>query len=343
MKNKKEAAIMAGYVSEFLHSYAPQFLTSSRHTLKSYKDTLTLYIVFLEEKGVTPDSLGIKCFGRKFIEDWIVWLKDVRRCAPETCNIRLGSLRTFLEFLSGKDISFLYIYQESKLIKRQKCQKKKVEGLSREAVAAILSEPDPTTRTGKRDLAFLTVLYATAGRLDEILSIKICHIYLDTKNPYINLLGKGSKTRTAYLLPRAAAHIKAYLKVFHGEKPDPEAYLFYSRVGGKHEKLTEPAVDKRIKKYAASAHEKCGDVPLDVHAHRFRHAKATHWLEDGMNVAQISFLLGHESVDTTMRYLDITTEDKREALATLENEQEKRVSKKWKNDDGTLAGFCGLK
>lgn len=84
-------------------------------------------------------------------------------------------------------------------------------------------------------------------------------------------------------------------------------------------------------------------MPLDVHAHRFRHAKATHWLEDGMNVAQISFLLGHESVDTTMRYLDITTEDKREALATLENEQEKTVSKKWKNDDGTLAGFCGLK
>lgn len=81
---------------------------------------------------------------------------------------------------------------------------------------------------GKRDLAFLTVLYATAGRLDEILSIKICHIYLDSKNPYINLLGKGSKTRTAYLLPRAAAHAKAYLKVFHGEKPDPEAYLFYS-------------------------------------------------------------------------------------------------------------------
>ena len=41
---------MAGYVSEFLHSYAPQFLTSSHHTLKSYKDTLTLYIVFLKKK-----------------------------------------------------------------------------------------------------------------------------------------------------------------------------------------------------------------------------------------------------------------------------------------------------
>lgn len=50
MKNNKEAARMAGYISEFLHDYAPQFLTSSEHTLKSYRDALTLYIVFLEKK-----------------------------------------------------------------------------------------------------------------------------------------------------------------------------------------------------------------------------------------------------------------------------------------------------
>lgn len=50
-KNNREAARMAGYISEFLHDYAPQFLTSSKHTLKSYRDALTLYIVFLDEKG----------------------------------------------------------------------------------------------------------------------------------------------------------------------------------------------------------------------------------------------------------------------------------------------------
>ena len=44
-------------------------------------------------------------------------------------------------------------------------------------------------------------------------------------------------------------------------------------------------------------------------APHLRHAKATHWLEDGMNIIQISFLLGHASLDTTMRYLDITTDD----------------------------------
>lgn len=342
-KNSRESARMAGYVSEFLHDYAPQFLTSSEHTLKSYRDALALYIAFLEWKGITHDSLGRICFERNCVEEWIIWLKDVRHCSPESCNIRLSSLRAFLEFMGSKEIGLLYLYQEAKLIKRQKCRKRKVEGLTREAVAAILAEPDTSTRTGKRDLVFLTLLYATAARLDEILSIRLSHLYLDAARPYVNLYGKGSKVRTAYLLPRVVEHIRVYLKAFHELAPDPEAYLFYSRVGGKYIKLTEPALDKRIKIYAADAHKKCPEVPLGTHAHQFRHAKATHWLEDGMNIIQISFLLGHASLDTTMRYLDITTEDKRNALATLEGEEEKNVTKKWKDGRGSLADFCGLK
>ncbi|WP_277935043.1 tyrosine-type recombinase/integrase [Parablautia intestinalis] len=122
----------------------------------------------------------------------------------------------------------------------------------------------------------------------------------------------------------------------------PEVYLFYSRVGGKYVKLTEPALDKRIKMYAADAHKKCLEVPLNTHAHQFRHAKAIHWLEDGMNIIQNSFLLGHASLVTTMRYLDITTDDKRKALATLEGEKEKNVTKKWKDGNGSLADYGGI-
>jgi integrase len=100
-----------------------------------------------------------------------------------------------------------------------------VEGLTREVVAAILAAPDPSTRTGKRDLVFLTLLYATAARLDEILSIRLSHLYLDAAKPYVNLYGKGNKIRTAYLLPRAVEHIRSYMKAFHEPESDPEMYL----------------------------------------------------------------------------------------------------------------------
>jgi len=58
---------------------------------------------------------------------------------------------------------------------------------------------------------------------------------------------------------------------------------------------------------------------------------------------QISFLLGHEQVLTTMVYLDVTTEQEAKALATLEDENDRKVSKKWKNGAGSLANFCGVR
>lgn len=219
---------------------------------------------------------------------------------------------------------------------------KKIDGLTRDAVMTILSSPDPSTNIGKRDLVFMIVLYATAARVNEILSLKLKQLNLDEKKPYVIIVGKGKKTRSLYLLPRAVMHIKKYILEFHSNPMDPEAYLFYSRIGGKHSKITAPAIDKRLKFYAKKARESCSEVPLKLHAHQFRHAKASHWIEDGLNVLQVSFLLGHAHLETTMIYLDITTDEKAKALATLENENDKNVTKKWRNEDGTLSGFWGL-
>ena len=78
-------------------------------------------------------------------------------------------------------------------------------------------------------------------------------------------------------------------------------------------------------------------------APHFRHAKATHLLKDGMNIVQVSLLLGHEQLQTTMMYLDVTIEQKAEALATLENENNRKVPKRWKCNKASLANFCGVK
>lgn len=343
MKKTSDAAKLSRYIAEFLYDYAPNFLTYSPHTIKSYRDTLTLYITFLESQGVLPQEFNREHFERKYIEKWLLWLSQTRKCCPDTCNVRLGALRVFLEYLGTRDIALLYLCHEAKLIKRLKCVKKKVNGLTKDVVTAIMDEPDLKTKTGRRDLTLLMLLYGTAARIGEVLSLKVENLHLDTPKPYVNLYGKGGKMRTAYLLPRITNNLKGYLKEFHGTKPDPNAYLFYSRVGEDRGMLTETAIDKRIKRYAISAHEKCEDVPVNTHAHQFRHAKASHWLEDGMNVVQVSFLLGHEHLETTMKYLDISTEDKVRALATLEDEKRQDVPKRWKSSGDTLLDFLGLK
>ena len=342
MKNRSEAAALAKHISACLGDYVPSQKSGSANTLKAYQDSIGLYLQFLEQGGVSSREFDASCFGRDRIEQWLSWLRTERGCQPGTCNNRLASIRTFLKYLGHKEVRFLHLYQESMEIDRLKVQKKKVEGLSRPAVKALLAAPDQGTAMGRRDLVLMLVLYSTAARIDEVLSMKVGQLHLDSAKPYVNIIGKGNKVRTLYLLPRTVAHLEKYLLDFHGNTPSPEAYVFYSRNTGIYGKLTAAAADKMFKKHAVKAHGSCADVPLKLHAHQFRHAKASHWLEDGMNIVQISFLLGHEQLDTTMVYLDITTEDEAKALATLEGEGDSKVEKKWKNRDGSLREFCGL-
>lgn len=343
-KPKKEALEIARHIHLFLHEYAPTHLTSSGHTLKSYQTALFLFFTFLEcEKGIVSTSLKSDCFSRVNIEQWMEWLMKARDCTSDTANNRLASLRSFLKYFGSRDPSYLHFYQEALLIPRKKGIQRKVCGLSREAMQVLLKAPDISTKTGRRDLAFMILLYSTAARISEILDMKIGQLHLAGKKPYINVIGKGNKIRTLYLLPKTVAHIEKYLYEFHGESPEQKAYLFYSRNTGIYGKMSQPAVDKFLKKYARRCCECCPDIPLNLHAHMFRHAKASHWLEDGMNIAQISFLLGHENLQTTMIYLDISTKTLSEALATLEEENDKAVIPKWKKPDGSLVDFCRLK
>ncbi len=339
-----ESMEIAKYIHTFITDYAPVHMTTSEHTLKNYQTSLILYLTFLEkEQNITPSRLSIDCFSLKYIEEWIKWIKESRGCSAQTCNIRLGALRTFMKYLSERDLAYLSAYEIACTIPLMKVPKRKINGLSKAAVKQLFEMPKLSTKTGRRDLTFMILLYSTAARLDEVLSLKIRDMHLDLQKPYANIIGKGHKRRTLYLMPKVVAHLKKYIEEYHGKTPDPDSYLFYSRNVGTSGKMTQAAIDKMLKKHAKAAHLLCDEVPLGLHAHQFRHAKASHWLEEGMNIVQISFLLGHEQLESTMVYLDITTDDERKALATLECEEDKNVSPKWKNADGSLVDFCGIK
>jgi len=344
MRAINESLALARHINIFLNEYAPLHKTSSVCTLKSYHDAMSLYLGYLETiKGICPEKLKGDCFCAENIEDWLIWLMNSRSCSPSTCNNRLASLRVFLKYLAKKDAAYLYLSQAASQIDRKKTSAKRVTGMSKEAITALLAAPDTTTKTGRRDIALMSVMYSAAARIDEILSMKVEHLMLDAPKPCITLLGKGTKIRTLYLTPNAVAHLRAYLKEFLGDPPNPSSYVFFSRNEGPLCKMSQAAVNKQLRKHALAAHAQCSSIPLDLHAHQIRHAKASHWLEDGMNIVQISFLLGHAQLQTTMIYLDITTEQEEKALATLETENEKSILKKWHNDSGGLSDFCGVR
>jgi site-specific recombinase XerD len=243
--------------------------------------------------------------------------------------------------MRNKAYQFLYI-DASDSVKRLREPRKQVHGMAKEAVKALLATPDPNTKIGLRDIAIMSFEYGTATRIDEVLSVKISQLHMNGEKPYVTVIGKGSKIRSMYLMSGLVDTLKKYISVFHGENPEPEDYLFYSSWHGLKAKLSQEAIRKRLKLYAAKAHAVCPDVPTDLHSHQWRHAKACHWLEEGINIVEISKLLGHESLETTMIYQDITREKQIRALATLDEEISKGTPKKWKQPNaGNLRDyFC---
>lgn len=101
-----------------------------------------------------------------------------------------------------------------------------------------------------------------------------------------------------------------------------------------------------MKIYARLAHATCSEMPENIHCHNLRSARATHWLEEDLNVLMIQKLLGHENISTTTKsYVAVSNAQKAKALATLEDDVAKNIAKKWKKvkKSDSLAEILGLK
>jgi site-specific recombinase XerD len=334
--NREEAKEIVQFYTSWLRTVNS---TKSSKTVRAYEITMNLYIRFIEEeKKMTYSAFSVDdAFSIDTINEWLEYLSKERKCSPQTCNIRLSALRVFLCYLGNKNIRYKLIYYNAISIEKKKAKKNKIMGLSKDAVKAIINTPDLSTLTGYRDSVLMSFLYTTACRIDEALSIKIGELKLTARNPQVTIIGKGNKVRTLYITKRLANNLNKYIKKFFGDNPDGNAYLFFSKIKGKDDKITQEAIGKRLKFYAKCANKRCMDVPLNLHSHMFRHASATHMLDNGMNIVQVSKVLGHESVETTMQYLDISEEAIKKALLAIVDDDIRNLPKKWKSNPKKLS------
>lgn len=210
-KINPQAMQIAGCLHDWLEHYVP-IKACSRHTQRSYHISMTLYAEFLRTvKGVTPETLNADCFCKKNIEEWIVWMKNIRNCSPTTCNVRLSALRVFLKYLSDNDISFVSVFLQAENVPNEKTPRRKVVGLSKQAVDTLLSMPYQRTAIGFRDYTLMLLLYSTAVRINELLTLKIGNIVVDCAKPHITVIGKGRKKRPIPLLANPMQCLKKYL------------------------------------------------------------------------------------------------------------------------------------
>ena len=346
MKTNNKATFIARAMNDWIDRHIKNVQGDGENTMRTYKMVMRLYVQFLgRDKHVTPDGLSGDCFCRANLEEWMTIMQTTRKCSNATCNHHVAIVRMFLKYLCSKDISYLTYYTDVCQIKKMKCPRKNMEDITTEAIKVLLSMPDTTTRRGLRDYALFSLMYCTATRIDEVLSLTISSINTDGRGNYhLTVHGKGNKVRTIPLLKKENDVVKNYIRVFHGDTPKGGDLLFYVQRNGQKEKLTQSAVSKRLKLYVREAAKICDDVPVTLHCHSLRHARATHWLEQGVGLAIIQKLLGHENINTTMIYVGVSIKQKSKALETLEDEDTRSMPKKWKSlkKGNSLTEFLGL-
>ena len=145
-----------------------------------------------------------------------------------------------------------------------------------------------------RDRAILHFLRATGCRISEMTGLDRDTVDLGALECVVH--GKGNKDRIVYMDAVTGMILGKYLET----RKDDNPALF---VGKRHERLQPGGVRCMLKKLGAEA-------GVDhVHPHKFRRTLATGLARHGMPIQEVATLLGHEKLDTTMRYVNVDRED----------------------------------
>lgn len=318
-KQRTENNDLAQLVSEFFESYLPKERGVSKHTVRSYSNTfLNLYKFFKETKEIPAHKLTVTNLSRESIIDYLNWLEESENNTISTRNARLAGIKTFCQFAQYKDISQISRWQKILSLKSKRTDRPIVSFLTQEGMKTLLSAVPTDTVQGRRHLALLAFMYDTGARASEI--INFAPISLNLTKPYhIVLFGKGRKKRIVPINDRMVEILKAYMYDRHIEIGSTDKQPLFVNNHGR--KLTTAGLSHIIKMYADLVREEHPDlIPERLSPHSFRHSKATHLLQAGLNIIYVRDFLGHSSIKTTEVYVRLDSEQKRKALEAAASE-----------------------
>lgn len=276
----------------------------SEKTVYNYERDLTVFDDFLIDEVSTPLSKASK----RTIQLYKAYLSSRDRKTALTgdktsvklnsysINRMLSVLRSYLAYLVEMDHKTPITPEMVKLVKNTRKHPQVAELADLIKLIEAPNKLEKSKKIALRNRAMLEVLFSTGMRISELVNLKRSQID-DTGKIFIE--GKGKKQRFVYLTPRAIKHIDTYLL----GRGDMSEYLFIpyrgSRSGTLDRRVSTNYLQMKIKQYREAL-----KINVPTSAHSLRHGFATYLAESGANPAAIQILLGHESLDTTTRYVN---------------------------------------
>jgi site-specific recombinase XerD len=164
------------------------------------------------------------------------------------------------------------------------------EALNDEEMGAIRKALNIHRMTDLRLRAFIELLYATGMRNGEALALN--RRPFDSGEMEIDIVGKGQKQRTIFLMPTSLFWVRQYL----ARRTDAAPALF----------VTTGPSPKRWARNDVSKHfvrlRKLAKINKKLTPHLLRHTFCTNLRNNGADISLIKDLAGHADIQTTARY-----------------------------------------
>lgn len=313
------------YLSKFLKDYLIVERNMSLHTVRSYKKTFQTLIDYLVNiKNFKLQNITFENITRETITEFLNYLENDKKNSTRTRNQRLACIKSFYQYCMIDEIDNIDNIRKILGIKAKKETKKVMNYLTEDELKTILDSIDTSTKKGRRNLSLISLLYDTAARASEIINLKIEDIYLEEK--YIILTGKGNKQRIVSIMEQTKNLLVNYIKENHIKS----GYLF--NIKGKN--FSQYTLTKIVNKYSKK-------INKQISPHTFRHTRAVHLLDRGVNIIYIQELLGHTSVTTTMEYAKVIEKSKFEAIEKANPKIDNNLPD-WNDDQDLLNQLLNL-
>ena len=296
---------MLPHVDDFLLNL--QANRYSSETIYNYERDLNVFSNFLDESTIEFDKVDKRAI--TYYKAYLV-SRDRKTASLEkqgekqldssSINRMLSAMRAYLRYLIDIDYPCPLPPEAVKLTKAGKKHPQVAELGDLIRLIEAPSSLELNVKTALRNRAMLEVLFATGMRISELCNLNRSQID-DTGRIFIT--GKGRKQRFVYLTPRAKQHLDAYLVTRQDDCP--ALFIPYAgrNVAKSRKRISTNYLQDRIKRYREKL-----KINVPTSAHSLRHGFATYLAEKGANPAALQILLGHESLDTTTRY--VHTSDK---------------------------------
>jgi site-specific recombinase XerD len=307
--------VFYGLYRDFFRTYLPKQRGCSPHTEKAYKKVMDDLLDFIKEK----ENLQYADITFKMIDSAMLtaFLDNIETNggSVSTRNHRLACIRAFYKYAAKIEPLAVPYRSEIMKVPIKKSETSDVVDYMTEAeVKTVLAQPDTTRKSGLRNQFILLMFYDTGARISEIRGIRVRDVKLGSQ-PTVTLFGKGRKERVVPLSEKTAEHFSNYLSVFHpGATQYSEDYLFYVEHNGRKCSIGETTLRDMMTKYCDAARKSGAEAPDKISPHLWRHTRAMHLYQHGMDLTLVSQWLGHAKIETSLTYAHADTEHKRKAI-----------------------------